>query len=192
MSFEKTELPEILLAELYKNSLVVIEGDKAAVKKTAPAKPGKKPAAEGKEAPKTPQPASAKSLSFLGDNKSRIAIIVKDPAAVHLDDSSLAFLSSVLAACKLNLADVAIVNSQDQEVNEPVLRTELAPTTVLLFGIPTSDIGLPFSIPDYKPQPFNNCTYLQAAPLEKMTGPDNAAKLEKSKLWVCLKTLFNV
>ncbi|MCE3282996.1 MAG: hypothetical protein K0Q66_1733 [Chitinophagaceae bacterium] len=192
MSFDNTELPEILLAELYKNSLVVIESDKAAVEKTAPAKAKKKPVAAEKTVVETQPPAIAKGLSYLGDNNSHISIIVKDAGAVHLDDASLAFLSSVLTACKLNLADVAIVNMQNQEVDDILLRAELAPKTVLLFGISSSEIGLPFSIPDYKPQPFNNCTYLQSAPLDKMTGTDKEAKLEKSRLWVCLKTLFNV
>lgn len=117
---------------------------------------------------------------------------MKDEHAIHLQDELLDILSAILSACKLNLADVAIVNAKNQQVNEAVLKTELKPSSVLLFGLETSEIGLPFTMSDYKIYQFNNCSYLQAASLEKMKGNSNDAKVEKSKLWVCLKTLFNI
>jgi hypothetical protein len=58
--------------------------------------------------------------------------------------------------------------------------------------VETTAVDLPFSIPMYKTQAFNNCTYLQVASLEKMSGTSNEAKLEKSRLWVCLKTIFGI
>ena len=193
MSFHKITLPDLLLADLYKEGLVVLPGEvpqsrdlqltekndeAVTVSPAQKEKPGKKEA--------------SKPLSYLGSNKKNISIVVKDEAAIHLQDELLDILSAILSACKLNLADVAIINSYTQEVNDNVLRKELQPSSVILFGVETSQAGLPFSIPDYKIQQFNNCAYLQSASLEKMKGNSTEAKLEKSKLWVCLKNLFSV
>ncbi len=190
MSFDKTNLPDLLLAGLYKDSLVVIDGDVAGVKNT-----------ENKSIPSPPEPAQVDpspaqsadgNIAYLGNNKKNISIIVKDEEAIHLQDGLLEILSNILNACKFNLADVAIINMHGQAVDDNRLRKELMPSVVLLFGVETAAIGLPFRIPEYKVQQFNNCAYLQAASLAHMKGSSTEAKLEKSRLWVCLKSLFNI
>lgn len=195
MSFDKINLPDLLLADLYKDGLVVIDNEVNSSKKSQPQKE-LKPAEEmilvNKTVAKNPDDDGKKPLSYLGNNKKNISIIVKDEQAIHLQDELLDMLSAILSACKLNLADVAIINTHNQQVNDSILRSELRPASVILFGVETSQIGLPFSISGYKSYPFNNCSYLQASSLEKMSGNSTDAKLEKSKLWVCLKTLFGV
>ena len=195
MSFDKIILPDQLLADLYKEGLVVIDSEISRPKKTNEANEANKKEEMilvSETVTETPGDNNTKGLSYLGNNKRNISIIVKDADAIHLQDEQLDILSAILSACKLNLADVAIINTHQQTVNDARLREQLNPSAVLLFGVETTNIELPFSIPDYKVQPFNNCAYLQSAPLEKMKGNSNDAKLEKSKLWVCLKNLFSV
>ena len=195
MSFEKINLPDLLLADLYKDGLVVIDNEVDTKKKA-----NKKPEPVEKEevilVNKTVDTYSdndvSKPLTYLGSNNRNISIVVNDAEALHLQDEYLDILSAILGACKLNLADVAIINNHHQQVTDAILRKELQPSSVILFGVETSAAGLPFSIPDYKVQQFNNCSYLQVASLEKMKGSSTEAKLEKSKLWVCLKSLFGV
>jgi hypothetical protein len=195
MSFDKIILPDSVLADLYKDSVVLINNE---LKSAAPTagnaveenaddmilvieKPSVKTIAQ-----------NGKGLSWLGSNNKNITIIVNDGNAIHLEDGLLEILSAILAACKLSLADVAIINTATQEVTDKIIRKELKPRVVLLFGVETKSVDLPFSIPMYKTQSFDNCTYLQAASLENMKGTSNEAKLEKSRLWVCLKTIFGI
>jgi hypothetical protein len=194
MSFDKINLPDLLLADLYKDGLVVIDNEVNASKihKQPEIKEKEEVIPVRKTVAENPGNAGLKPLSFLGNNKKNISIIVKDDKAIHLQDELLDILSAILSACKLNLADVAIINTHNQQVNDAILRSELKPTSVIFFGVETSETGLPFSIPDYKVQLFNNCSYLQASPLMKMKGNSTEAKLEKSKLWVCLKNLFGI
>jgi hypothetical protein len=195
MSFAKIILPDSMIADLYKDSLVLIENE---LNSTAPTAQNEAPGnteemilVSEKATVKTiAQP--ARTLSWLGSNNKNISIIVNDDTSLHLQDELLQILSNILSACKLNLADVAIINTAAQAVTHSALRKELSPRVVVLFGVATKTIDLPFSIPMYKTQSFDNCTYLQAASLEQMKGASNEAKLEKSRLWVCLKTIFGI
>lgn len=195
MSLADKNLPDFLLADLYKNSLVLVDND-VAIK----IKPETKPIISEESSPPfikdepliITRKAANEPLAYLGINGKNICIVVKDDQAIHLQDELLNILSAILGACKLNLADVSIVNTKTQDVNDHILRKNLSPKTVLLFGVTTNEVDLPFSIPGYKVQAFNNCNYLQVAGLDKMKGASNEAKLEKSKLWVCLKSLFGI
>jgi hypothetical protein len=195
MSFEKIPLPPFMLADLYRDNLVLIENELKTSKSTGKTKTEK---AAGPESPVNTKDTvqnlagTGKPLSWLGNNNRNISIVVNDAQAIHLQDELVNILSAILSACKLNLADVAIVNTSTQPVTDTLIRQELSPRVVLLFGVETTAVDLPFSIPMYKTQAFNNCTYLQVASLEKMSGTSNEAKLEKSRLWVCLKTIFGI
>jgi hypothetical protein len=72
------------------------------------------------------------------------------------------------------------------------LRSQLKPTTVLLFGLEPTAIKLPINFPVFRLQPYDDCTYLSAPALSLLVQNSEESKLLKSKLWVCLKTLFNV
>lgn len=195
MNFNEATLPDFLIADLYKNNLVLVDNElpisaKPEISNNASERleEVEKKIEELVIAPKkTKEP-----LAFLGKNQKNISIVVLDDQAIHLQDDLLEILSTILSACKLNLADVAIVNSHAQIITASILKNELSPKVVLLFGVATTTIELPFSIPDYKIQQFDNCNYLQAATLSKMRGATGEVKDEKRKLWACLKTLFNI
>jgi hypothetical protein len=90
------------------------------------------------------------------------------------------------------MGDVAIVNTANQAVKYVQIKTELQPTTLLIFDINAASIALPFEVPHYQVQQYDNCTLLFSAPLQSMLVKTEAAKLEKGKLWNALKKTFNI
>lgn len=125
----------------------------------------------------------------LGSNDKNILIIVNSDEAVYLPDNELTFLTGVLTACKLSLADVAIVNTYHyQDVNYKELTNFFASKIVLLFDIEPTAFGLPMRFPNYQIQAFCGNSFLYAPSLKQLEND----RVEKSKLWVCLKRLFNI
>lgn len=175
MNSEKTHLPGFLIADLFKHSIVLAD---------------EKPAAE-KIMPKEENPVIERQW-YLGSNLQKITLMVNEKQAVYLQDDSLQFLSTILGACKLNLGDVAIVNFQNDPVDYSLLKEKLAPRFLILFGVTAKQIQIPFTVPYYQVQQHDNCSFLLAPALDKMLGTTQEAKLEKSKLWLCLKKMFNV
>jgi len=182
MNPENSLLPPFVIASLYKDEIVLIDDQKSSNAN----KPKK-----GEAVVTAPQEIQ-KPISYLGDNQKKITILLQDTAAVHLADESLQFLTAILAACKLNMGDVAIVNTVHQPVQYTQIKTELKPSTIILFDISTASIALPFEVPHYQVQQYDNCTLLFSAPLQSMLVKTDAAKLEKGKLWNALKKTFNI
>lgn len=184
MNSENNMLPPFVIASLYKDDLVLVETNESANKMQ-----------KAKSVP-TNQPTEVldiiKPISFLGNNQKKVTILLQDHTAVHVADESLQFLTAILAACKLNMGDVAIVNTANQNVNYTQIKSELQPTTLLLFNITAASIALPFEVPQYQVQQYDHCTLLFSAPLQAMLVKDESAKTEKGKLWNALKKTFNI
>jgi hypothetical protein len=163
MSLDTVQLPGFIIEDLFKNSL--IQQDSA---------PGKD------------------SYDYLGKNLKNIAIIVDSPQTVFLPEQQLTFLIKMLEACRMTIADTAIINHALSKVEIIELKHRLHPTHVLLFGVEPTGIKLPFNIPPFKIQSYDNCIYLYAPGMEKLNLDTEEGKLLKSKLWVCLRTMFGV
>jgi len=129
---------------------------------------------------------------FLGENKKHVVIAVKDDEAVYLRDEWLQFLSSIFIACKLNLGDVAIINYAKNNFSYTELSEKLSPEFFLMLDVTAKEIQLPFTVPDYQIQKYNQCNFLLAPSLQSMQGNTQEAKLEKSKLWLSLKKMFGI
>ena len=175
MNKPDTRLPDFVLSDLFKTQLVLITEAATDTNLT-----------QKKHTKKVTKP------EFLGDNRKKISILVQDEEAVYLNDHALQFLSSILTACKLNLGDVAIVNVQHTPVDFSGLKSWLQPGFLLVFGITANSLQLPFDLPNYQIQAYDQCTMLFAPPLNQMTGDSREAKLEKSKLWLSLKNMFSI
>jgi hypothetical protein len=171
MTFTDTKLPLFLIADLYKN--VLIESNEVVTPKVAEALPIKE-----------------NSISFLGENKKRISIIINDAEAVFIGDEKLQLLTNLLIACKLTIADVAIVNTHNKSVHYTKIKQELHPSFLLLMGIDARTFQLPIIFPEYKIQSYDTCQILIADDLKNMLGTSTDVKLAKSKLWLCLKQMF--
>jgi len=168
MNSEKLQLPDFVLADLFPHSLVEFPGDR--------------PIAT--PAPELPW--------FLGGNRKRIIIWVNDETARHLRDEWLALLVSILDACKLNMEDVAIVNQHHLNMGYTALTEALSPGYLLLFGLDAAQTGLPFQLPHYQVQKYNQSQIILAPSLAALAGKGQEARLEKSKLWLSLKKMFGL
>lgn len=166
MSLDNIQLPSIVLQDLFKNSLIDLNSGKA-----------------------TKLSIDNAGINYLGSNKKNVSIIVKDASTIYLPDDQLNFLIGILSACKLSMAEVALVNkAQHPALNYNTLEQELSAAVILLFGITPEQLELPLQFPQYQIQKFNNQIYLSAPGLDVLQGD----KAEKTKLWNCLKQVFSI
>lgn len=125
-------------------------------------------------------------INCLGGNEKNILFLVRDPQNKFLADEEMNLLSNLITACKLNMADIALVNSAHTPVTYQQLSNHFHSKKVLMFGINTSEMELPFAIPHFQIQTFNQQLYMTAPPLHQfLTNKDL-----KKELWLCLQKLF--
>ncbi len=171
MGLNDIELPAFLLADLYKENLVSGEEVISPFKATQ------------KEGPV--------SILYLGNNQKNICLLVDYENDVYLPEEQLNFLTSILQACKLNLGDVAIVNYHRQKTRFEDLRKQLQCSFLFIFGIDPTALGLQ-KIPLFSVTNINDCNIVLSPEPGQLNNNSPDSKLLKSKLWLCLKQLFNV
>lgn len=174
MSFKNTIIPEILIADLYKNIFII------------------NPVIDPKKKVDKANTADEKTIKYLGNNLKKTVIVVKEASNVFLPENHLEFLTKILAACKLNIGDVAIVNEASAFVDINLIKKHLEPGYIILFGIDPIDLKLPFNFPHFKIQNYADSAYLSVPALDNLNSETAEGKLLKTKLWVCLKNLFDV
>jgi hypothetical protein len=126
---------------------------------------------------------------YLGKNAKNILLLVNNTEIPYLPDNELSFLTNILSACKLSLADVAIMNLNSLPENEIEAAIQpLEPKHILLFGMEPLSIGLPINFPPFQLQPFNKRIYLCSPTLQEL----EQNKELKLRLWNSLKTLFGL
>ena len=165
MSLDSIELSPAIICGLFKTSLVEVK-DAVAV-----------------------QSPPASSINILGKNGKHITIVVNNSDAAFLQDEELNFLLGILGACKLNMDDVGIINiAKHPAADYKTIVAELDAKTVLLFDVMPEAIKLPLAFPYYQVQQYNGLTYLSAPSLAALQHD----KVEKTKLWNCLKQIFSI
>lgn len=167
IKFEPTDI-----AVLYKSSLVETDAKQPVLGQTAAnLEPG------------------TTAWKYLGDNKKKTLVIVRNANSVHIPDKQLSFLTRLLAACNLGLADVAVLNFQDHnssEFNE--ILNYFKPKVVLLFDVEPGEFGLPMIFPQFQVQGYKDAVFVSSPSLD-VIEPDKSLK---GKLWICLKKIFNL
>src|SRR3954468_19762022 len=123
MSDEKIQLPDFLIAELYKGSLVDL--DTFPLKEAQP-----RVVEEASNVVETIR--STEKIKFLGENGKGVIIIIDQREAVFLMENDLTFLTNILKACQLNLADIAIINIATLQANYQAIKEQLHPRNILL------------------------------------------------------------
>ena len=126
--------------------------------------------------------------NYLGHNAKKNLVFVKHLSLPYLPDDELNFLTNILAACKLGMADIAIVNSARISPQQTETLIETEGRIILLFGIEPSEIGLPIHFPPFQLQQFNKRTYLHSPSLKDL---DQNVELKK-QLWNSLRKLFGL
>jgi hypothetical protein len=166
MSLDNIQLPGIVLQNLYGKSLFDLNQTNA-----------------------EPSLSQSCTISSLGSNQKKIAIVLTSADAIYLPDDDLNFLLGILAACKLSMADIALVNlSKNPTLSYKDLAEQLLAEKVFLFGVEAGALALPLQFPHYQIQQYNNQTYLSSVPLSELHND----KAEKTKLWNSLKKIFSL
>ena len=201
MSLNNIILPDFVIADLYRRSLIQPSAaDFSGLPQGPMPQPEARIVAEPQPvAEKVPEKiieappvkaAEPTAYKILGNNKKQITVVVNCPNDVFVPEADLQFLTKMLGACKLNMADVAIVNHATAAVAIERVKVQLQPKYVLLFGVEPSTIQLPISFPSFKEQPYAGTTYLFTPALSELNLETEEAKVLKRKLWDCLKRIF--
>jgi hypothetical protein len=167
MNSEKQPLPDFAVAALYKNLLIESNG-----------------IAHSRQ--------HEVRIAFLGSNRKKICIVVNSPDTAFLPGDHLQFLDKILLACKIALDDVAIVNQAGTSITIEDLREQFSPKSIILFGIPPADLGLPLNFPHFKIQEYADATYLFTPPLDILNQQTEHGKSLKREFWSSLKNLFGI
>jgi len=166
MSLDNFQLPPFLTAELYRDSLVDLDDDQ--IKK------------------KTLQ---APDFISLGNNKKQVLIIVNDADCLHVNEDDLAFLVTILTACKLSLSDTALINfNSNPGMTYKSLQQHFKPVTIICLGVELNRLAFPLEFPLYQVQKYNGQAYLSAPSLRILSGNQG----EKLQFWNALKKLFSI
>jgi len=129
------------------------------------------------------------TLPMLGKNGRKISWVVNESGNAILPAAPLRFLQDVMQACRLTMDDVSILNvSHLPSATYTNWNAHLQSDTIILLGPTPAEVGVPLNFPQFQIQSHNKIRFLAAPALEELEND----KLLKSKLWVCLKTLFNL
>jgi len=179
MDLNQINLPSNVISDLYQSSLIDITEEKNGFLMESLIN----------EKPLEPAGNHDSELKWLGENRKNILIIARYSEAVYIPDNELSFLTGILGACKLSLADVSIINLNNHSgLLYKGLLTQLKSKTIILFGVEPTELGLPINFPHFQVQTFDNCTFLFSPMLKDLEND----KMLKSKLWFCLKKIFNL
>lgn len=166
MSLDNIQLPAVVLQDLFKKTLVDLNTKQIVMDSD-----------------------SSDSITWLGQNLQKVVIVVNSPESLYLPDSELDFLMGILTACRLTMADVALINLQRHPgLDYKALTAATDAEKIMMFGITPDDLQMPLSFPHYQVQRYNNQQYLASPSLLNL----QADRMEKSKLWACLKQVFSL
>lgn len=135
--------------------------------------------------PKVNSPKKTEIVS-LGENKSQVLFIINDPGHKFLPDEEMELLTKLVSACKLSIADIALVNFSSNKYSYHQYNEQFQPKRILIFGVKNAELELPFDIPHFQVQQFQKQFYLTAPPLKEFLN--NTAL--KKELWTRLQKLF--
>ena len=182
MGLNEIQLPLQTIVDLYKNQLYEDESPNTSSTAT--------PIEKMKVA--TVENIPVVNISFLGKNLMKLLILVNYSNEVYLPETQLSFIGNILKACKMNIADVAIVNVNQQEVSMAELTRQLSPRYLVIFGIDTPTIQLNHQFTPFNLATINEVQAFISPSLETLNQDNEEGKLLKSKLWLCMKKMLNL
>ena len=138
--------------------------------------------------PSAEQALSAVHYNYLGENNKYILILIDQPLKNEIIASKdLLLLEKTLAALKLELRDVAIVNLQQcEELHFKSLKEFFSCNKVLGFGIELAKIGIEKEVAINTVFRIEDCPFLLASSLEELSN--NQA--QKVIWWSAMKSIF--
>lgn len=128
-------------------------------------------------------------IKSLGGNDKKITFLINNKLHPFLSEEEMSTLEKILSACKLNLADIAIINfEKNQSLTYQEIASVFHPQKWIIFGLNTSQLDLPFDVPHFQVQKFQNSEYVFAPNFSTLILD---AELKK-KLWQSLQKMFLV
>lgn len=183
----KKNLPNSVLVNLYKESLVLGVIPANVDKKVQPT-----PVMEAPSELITAESAPVTPIKFLGEHQKNIMVLVQDASAVHLNEKDFDLLTSILNACKLTIADIALINIANKNFSLHQILTQAPSEIVLVFDINPTELKIKLPTKLYTPISLGETQLLFSNNLSNMQGIDQASKVEKMKLWTALKLIFKL
>jgi hypothetical protein len=166
MSLDNFQLPLLIIPELYKDSLVLLDDSQQ-----------KADSVQQTEVP------------FLGKFQQKILILIDVENQRFLSEPNLQFLTGILNACKLTLSDIAVVNINHLSIKSfQHISSFLNPEKIIIFGIALPILEMPLEFPQYQLQKYAGRQFLAAPQLSEL----ELQVEEKKKLWNALKLMFNL
>lgn len=138
--------------------------------------------------PSTEQALKTVHYNYLGENNKYILILIDQPLKREIIAAKdLLLLEKTLAALKLELRDVAIVNLQQcEELHFKSLKEFFSCNKVLGFGIELAKIGIEKEVAINTVFRIEDCPFLLASALEELSN--NQA--QKVIWWSAMKSIF--
>lgn len=166
MDIDNIQLPAFIIHDLYQKTLVdLTESDKVKDKEIA------------------------NEIKFFGGNNQRILLLINNPGIAFLEDEQFTFLSGILNACKLTMEDIALINiATYSTLSYKKINETFAPKIILMLGVSSASIQLPFVIPEFQQQSYNNQVYLSVFSLNELEKNKDL----KRKLWMALQQIFSL
>ena len=183
----KNKLPNSVLVHLYKESLVLGKAKSNVDKKAQPTIPA---STEIDSISEDTSPIGP--IKFLGEHQKKILVLVQDPDAVHLNERAFDLLTSILNACKLTIADIALINLANKNFSLHQILIQVPSEFVLVFDILPTQLKIKLPTKLYTPILLGETQLLFSNNLSQMQGIDQASKIEKTKLWTALKLIFKL
>ncbi|MBP5999391.1 MAG: hypothetical protein KA534_02950 [Sediminibacterium sp.] len=183
----KNILPNSVLVNLYKESLVLGAVPENVDKKEVPS-----PVIEPENAIITAENDPIAPIKFLGEHQKKILVLVQDSSAVHLNERDFDLLTSILNACKLTIADIALINLSNKNFSLHQILEQAPSDFVLIFDINPTQLKIKLPTKLYSPILLGATQLLFCNNLSNMQGIDQDSKVEKMKLWNALKLIFKL
>lgn len=136
----------------------------------------------------TEQALKTVNYDYLGENNKYILILIDQPLKSEIISAKdLLLLEKTLAALKLELRDVAIVNLQQcEELHFKSLKEFFSCNKVIGFGIELAKIGIEKEVPINTVFRIEECPFLLASSLEELS----TNQAQKVIWWSAMKSIF--
>ncbi len=139
-----------------------------------------------------PEALVAENDAFLGTNLRSISFLVYCPDHDFLPEVQLVFINKMLSACKLEMNDIVILNIARLNLSFEELKVQFQPRIIFLWGIRPAFFSLDSALPDFNITVQDGISIIPVLSPELMCIEGPAGHELKSRLWICLKKLFNL
>jgi hypothetical protein len=188
LSTNSAVLTALLGSDVYHISEATSQLEQAGLIANEPTVAKQEIASEQVVIPSTEQALKTVHYNYLGENNKYILILIDQPLKREIIAAKdLLLLEKTLAALKLELRDVAIVNLQQcEELHFKSLKEFFSCNKVLGFGIELAKIGIEKEVAINTVFRIEDCPFLLASALEELSN--NQA--QKVIWWSAMKSIF--